>query len=171
MVFFRATRSDAKRDVRKGKALPARRFESVRRHSQERFRTCPSLGGLDRIETVIQDETGKKGGIDILPDARPVWELVIPLSRRCNPSPSTALRILRPASRMMAHARSSPGSVFIGNSRMKLAVCLRAMAQETTRRFARLQAACGNRPSGPCAPNPRHECRGTSRFLVIFLAG
>jgi hypothetical protein len=33
MVFFRATRSDAKSDVRKGKALPARRFESVRRHS------------------------------------------------------------------------------------------------------------------------------------------
>jgi hypothetical protein len=36
MVFFRATRSDAKSDVRNGKALPARRFESVRRHSQER---------------------------------------------------------------------------------------------------------------------------------------
>jgi hypothetical protein len=71
MVFFRATRSDAKSDVRKGKALPARRVESVRRHSQERFRTCPSLGGLDRIETVIQDKTGKKGGMEIPPDARP----------------------------------------------------------------------------------------------------
>jgi hypothetical protein len=75
MVFFRATRSDAKSDVRKGKALPAPRFESVRRHSQERFRTCPSLRGLDRIETVIQDETGKKGGIEIPPDARPVRAL------------------------------------------------------------------------------------------------
>jgi hypothetical protein len=68
--------------VRKGKALPARRFESVRRHSQERFRTCPSLRGLDRIETVIQDEAGKKGGIDIPPDARPVAELVIALRQR-----------------------------------------------------------------------------------------
>jgi hypothetical protein len=36
MVFFRATRSDAKRGVRKGKALAARRFKSARRHSQER---------------------------------------------------------------------------------------------------------------------------------------
>jgi hypothetical protein len=62
------------------------------------------------------------------------------------PSPSTALPILRPASRMMVQARSSAGSVFIGNSRMKLAVCLRAIAQETTRRFARLQAACGKSP-------------------------
>jgi hypothetical protein len=64
MIFFRATRSDAKSGVRKGKALPARRFESVRRHSQERLRTCPSLCGLDRIETVIQDETGEKGAIE-----------------------------------------------------------------------------------------------------------
>jgi hypothetical protein len=38
-----ATRSDAKSGVRKSKALPARRFESVRRRSQERFRTPPSL--------------------------------------------------------------------------------------------------------------------------------
>jgi hypothetical protein len=80
MVFFRATRSDAKSDVRKGKALPARRFESVRRHSQERLRTPLSLRGLDRIETVIRDETGKKGGIEI--EARPVQELVIPLRQR-----------------------------------------------------------------------------------------
>jgi hypothetical protein len=29
MVFFRATRSDAKSGVRKGNALPARRFESA----------------------------------------------------------------------------------------------------------------------------------------------
>jgi hypothetical protein len=37
MVFFRATRSDA---GWKGKVLPARRFEAVRGHSQERlFRT------------------------------------------------------------------------------------------------------------------------------------
>jgi hypothetical protein len=77
MVFFRAARSDAKSDVRKGKALPARRFECVRRHSQKRLRTPPSLRGLDRIETVIQDETGKKGGIEI--DARPVREPVISL--------------------------------------------------------------------------------------------
>jgi hypothetical protein len=67
-------------------------------------------------------------------------------SRRCNPSPSTALPILRPASRMTAQARSSPGPVFNGNSRMKLAVCLRGIAQETTRRLARLQAACGKSP-------------------------
>jgi hypothetical protein len=46
MVFFRATRSDAKSELRKGKALPARRFESVRRHSQER--TCPSQLRLPR---------------------------------------------------------------------------------------------------------------------------
>jgi hypothetical protein len=82
MKFLRATRSDAKSGVRKGKALPARRFESVRRRSQERFRTPPSLRGLDRIETVIQDETGKTGGIEIPPDARPVRELVIPLRQR-----------------------------------------------------------------------------------------
>jgi hypothetical protein len=56
MVFFRATRSDAKSDVRKGKAHPARRFESVRRHSQERFRTRPSLRGLDRA--VAPDDGG-----------------------------------------------------------------------------------------------------------------
>jgi hypothetical protein len=68
--------------VRKGKAIPARRFESVRRYSQERFRICPSLRGLDRIEAVIQDETGKKGGTEIPPDARPVRELVIPSRQR-----------------------------------------------------------------------------------------
>ncbi len=82
MVFFRATRSDAKSDVRKGKALPARRFESVRRHSQERFRTPPSLRGLDRIETVIQDETGKKAGIKITLPREQRWKGMIP--RRVN---------------------------------------------------------------------------------------
>jgi hypothetical protein len=46
------------------------------------LRTPPSLGGLDRIETVIQDETGKKGGIEIPPDAGPVRELVMPLRQR-----------------------------------------------------------------------------------------
>jgi hypothetical protein len=43
--------------------------------------TCPGLRGLDRIDTVIQDETDKKGGIEIPPDARPIDELVIPLRR------------------------------------------------------------------------------------------
>jgi hypothetical protein len=35
MKFFRATRSDAKSGVRKGKTLPARRFESVRRQGAQ----------------------------------------------------------------------------------------------------------------------------------------
>jgi hypothetical protein len=65
---FRATRSDAESGVRKGKALPARRLESAQRHSQERF--CPSLRGLNGIETVIEDETGKQGGIGIPPDSK-----------------------------------------------------------------------------------------------------
>jgi hypothetical protein len=40
---IRATRSDAKSDVGKGKAPPSRRFKSVRCRSQERLRTCPRL--------------------------------------------------------------------------------------------------------------------------------
>jgi hypothetical protein len=77
-------RSDGKSGVRKGKALPARRFESVRRHLQKRFRTSPSRRGLDRIETVIQDKTGKKGAIENPPDARPIRELAISLRQRAS---------------------------------------------------------------------------------------
>jgi hypothetical protein len=40
------------------------------------LRTSPSLHGLDRIDTVIQDETGKNGAIEIPLDARPVRDLV-----------------------------------------------------------------------------------------------
>jgi hypothetical protein len=67
MDIHRATRSDAKSEVRKAKAPPARRFKSAQRRSQERLRTCPGLRGLNRIETVIENETGEKGGIGIPP--------------------------------------------------------------------------------------------------------
>jgi hypothetical protein len=73
-------------------------------------------------------------------------------SRRRNPSPSTALPILRPASRMMAHARSSPGSVFNGNSRMKLA-CLRGIKKLRGGSHV-FKGRVGNRPSGRCAQPP-----------------
>jgi hypothetical protein len=43
MDVLQATRSDAASDGRKSKANPARRFKSVRRRLQERFRTRPGL--------------------------------------------------------------------------------------------------------------------------------
>jgi hypothetical protein len=81
-TVLRATRSDAENDVGESKAPPACRFTSVRRRSQERLRTCPSLSGLDRITTTILDATGEEGGIQIPPDTRSVRKLVIPLSQR-----------------------------------------------------------------------------------------
>jgi hypothetical protein len=42
------------------------------------FRTPPSLRGLDRIETVIQDETGKKAGIEITLPREQRWKGMIP---------------------------------------------------------------------------------------------
>jgi hypothetical protein len=60
MVFFQATRSDAKSEVRKGKALPARRFESVRRHSQERLRTPPSFAAWTASRRLSKTKRARK---------------------------------------------------------------------------------------------------------------
>jgi hypothetical protein len=58
--FFERPALTPRSGARKDKARPVRRFESVRRYSLERLRTPPSPRGLDRIETVIQDETARK---------------------------------------------------------------------------------------------------------------
>jgi hypothetical protein len=63
-TVIRATGSDAKSDVGKGKAPPSRRFKSVRCRSQERLCTCPSISRLDRIETTILDVPRQKGGTE-----------------------------------------------------------------------------------------------------------
>jgi hypothetical protein len=63
---FRATRSDAEQEEQ-GPSRSQVRIRS-KRHSQERFR--PSLRGLNGIETVIEDETAKQGGIGIPPDSK-----------------------------------------------------------------------------------------------------
>jgi hypothetical protein len=70
-TVIRATRSDPKSDVGKGKAPPSRRFKSVRCRSQNACRTCPSMSRLDRIETTILDVPRQKGAIQSRPTRVP----------------------------------------------------------------------------------------------------
>ena len=81
-TLFRATRSDADDDVGKDKAFPARRFKTIRRRSQEPFRSSPSLGSLVGIQTTFRDEAREESGIEIPLHSRPVRELVMPLLQR-----------------------------------------------------------------------------------------